>query len=143
MLSCGDLAKTHSGTSPALAFYLLKITSALLTAEVVPHFPSLTTDSCISGWWMPAATPAHAASSIPWNEQQPPAQGQKGPAPQRQTETTKTQGEAAAGLPVVVGHYKCIYTSRLSAKTWFQCNEMQLFGRGRHCLAFRDCFMTV
>lgn len=55
-VSSGVLAKSHSGTSPALAVYLLKITSVLLIAGVVPQFPSLATDLCINGWQMPATS---------------------------------------------------------------------------------------
>lgn len=119
-VSCGVLAKSHSGTSPTLAVYLLKITSVLLIAGVVPHFPSIAADLCINGWLTPAASlpccsrawPRHPYMCSLWHPlgiSSSPLHraGRELPHTVRQ-EMTETQGEVAAGLPMVSEHCKCI-----------------------------------
>lgn len=82
-VSCGVLAKSRSGTSPALAVYLLTSTSVLLIAGVVSHLPSSAADLCFTagtaaslpccsrGW----QSPYPDISLILWDKQQPHDQG--------------------------------------------------------------------
>lgn len=84
-----------------------------LTSLLEQQIGALTAGGCLlhpysAAPWEGESILARAVSGIPWDKQQPHAQGWKGAAPQRQTEMTETQGEAAAGLPVAVGHYKHI-----------------------------------
>lgn len=140
-MSQGILAKSPSGTSPALAAYSLKVISVFLIARGAPHFPSLGADLChvllahkyplrhclaqgrpLLGWQHTPHTcgPLRALSPLGL--------------PCREPE---------AGLPLAVGNCKRAETNCLSPRTQLQTNKTWLFGSGRLRLAFRGCFMTA
>lgn len=140
-VSQGILAKSPSGTSPALAAYSLKVISVFLIARGAPHFPSLGADLChvllahkyplrhclaqgrpLLGWQHTPHTcgPLRALSPLGL--------------PCREPE---------AGLPLAVGNCKRAETNCLSPRTQLQTNKTWLFGSGRLRLAFRGCFMTA